>query len=223
MEEEKSNLYDSIEQPRFGAKNPEQESKIYSVKDNPFVRNNTPNKTVKSVVTESKVSNIPAEESYVVIKPSSPEIKQSSVADPTWVSQVERSPTSVTSSSKPNADQESKIDTGRDIQISKSKTKEATKGIKGTVEDGWHSLDYENGTYEGYIKDNKRNGKGRYTWHDGNRYEGDWVDDQKEGMGKFSWTTGDVYEGEYKADKRHGVGVKNYNNGDSYEVWLRSI
>jgi hypothetical protein len=125
----------------------------------------------------------------------------------------------VSNVTKPNISQTSRIDTGRSIERSKSKPKEAaTKRLKGSVADGWHSLEYENGMYEGYVKNNKRTGKGKYTWQDGNWYEGDWVDDQKEGMGKFSWTTGDIYEGEYKGDKRHGVGVKTYSNGDKYEV-----
>lgn len=125
-----------------------------------------------------------------------------------------------TAQTKPATKAVSKVDTGRTTDRSKSRNlKDAnSKGAKGVVADGWHSLEYDNGIYEGYIKNNKRNGKGRYTWKDGNYYEGDWNDDQKEGMGKFVWTTGDVYEGEYKGDKRQGVGVKVYSNGDKYEV-----
>lgn len=128
--------------------------------------------------------------------------------------------TTTTSQTKPAVKVVSKIDTGRSTDRSKSRTLKDSnsKGTKGVVADGWHSLEYENGTYEGYILNNKRNGKGKYTWKDGNYYEGDWVDDQKEGTGKFVWTTGDVYAGEYKGDKREGVGEKIYSNGDKYEV-----
>ena len=101
--------------------------------------------------------------------------------------------------------------------ISKAAPKQGG-GLKSSVADGWHSLEYENGYYEGDLKNNKRHGKGRYTWKDGNWYEGDWVDDLKEGTGKFCWTTGDNYEGEYRKDKRDGVGIKVYTNGDRYEV-----
>lgn len=85
--------------------------------------------------------------------------------------------------------------------------------------DGFHKLEFENGTYMGYLKDNKRNGKGKYIWHDGNEYDGDWVDDLKHGEGVFTWNCGDVYEGHYTKDKREGHGTKTYSNGDSYEVF----
>ena len=32
--------------------------------------------------------------------------------------------------------------------------------------------------YEGEFKNGNFNGKGTYTWTDGNKYEGDWVDDK---------------------------------------------
>lgn len=85
--------------------------------------------------------------------------------------------------------------------------------------DGFHTLEFENGKYIGFIKDNKRNGKGKYIWNDGNEYEGDWVDDFKEGSGTFRWACGDIYEGQYSKDKREGTGLKTYANGDSYEVF----
>lgn len=112
-----------------------------------------------------------------------------------------------------------RIDTGLNSDRSRSKSPlTSNKPIKQNSNDGWQIVEYENGSYEGHIQNNKRNGKGTYQWKDGNRYEGHWVDDQKEGPGKFVWTTGEMYEGEYKADKRHGVGIKTYTNGDMYEV-----
>lgn len=86
--------------------------------------------------------------------------------------------------------------------------------------DGFHTLEFENGKYIGYIKDNKRTGKGKYIWADGNEYEGDWQDDLKEGNGTFRWACGDIYEGQYSKDKREGNGLKTYANGDTYEVFL---
>jgi MORN repeat len=90
--------------------------------------------------------------------------------------------------------------------------------IRGTLVDGWHRVDFENGVYEGYIRDNKRHEEGTYVWSDGSRYQGQWADDLKHGTGKFVWTTGDVFEGEYLRDKRHGSGIKTYASGDRYEV-----
>lgn len=90
--------------------------------------------------------------------------------------------------------------------------------IRGTLVDGWHRVEFENGIYEGYVKDNKRHGEGLYVWSDGSRYQGQWHEDLKHGTGKFVWPTGDIYEGEYSRDKRHGPGIKTYASGDRYEV-----
>jgi hypothetical protein len=38
---------------------------------------------------------------------------------------------------------------------------------------------YDNGRYEGEMKDNKKNGHGIYYYNDGDRYEGNWKE-QKE-------------------------------------------
>ena len=91
--------------------------------------------------------------------------------------------------------------------------------IRGTLVDGWHRVEFENGVYEGYVKDNKRHGEGSYVWSDGSRYQGQWSDDLKHGTGKFVWPTGDIFEGEYHRDKRHGPGIKTYASGDRYEVF----
>jgi MORN repeat len=90
--------------------------------------------------------------------------------------------------------------------------------INESLEDGFHRLEFENGTYIGYIKDNKRSGHGKYVWNDGNEYEGDWLDDMKEGDGVFRWQCGDTYQGQYSGDKRAGQGTKTYANGDTYTV-----
>ena len=38
-------------------------------------------------------------------------------------------------------------------------------------------------TYDGYWKNDKRNGKGKNTWPCGEIYEGDWIDNKKDGRG----------------------------------------
>lgn len=112
-------------------------------------------------------------------------------------------------------------DSPRDVSATKS-TRSATSSkpmvISGNYKDGYHRIKFDNGVYEGNIKDNKRNGKGQYTWSDGNSYDGDWVDDRKEGKGRFKWDNGDVYQGDYLDDRREGFGIKKYANGDIYEV-----
>ena len=109
----------------------------------------------------------------------------------------------------------------REASMTKS-TKSGTSSkpivMMGSYKDGFHRIKFENGVYEGEIMDNKRNGKGKYIWADGNVYEGDWLDDKKSGSGRFEWANGDSYEGGYYNDKRDGTGVKYYANGDVFEV-----
>lgn len=113
------------------------------------------------------------------------------------------------------------VNSPRDVSANKS-VRSATSSkpmvINGTYKDGYHRIKFENGIYEGMIRDNKRNGKGRYTWTDGNIYDGDWVDDCKKGKGRFDWDNGDAYQGEYLDDRRQGFGIKKYSNGEVYEV-----
>ena len=112
-------------------------------------------------------------------------------------------------------------DSPRNASVAKS-TRSANSSkpmiIHGSYKDGFHKIKFENGVYEGEIRDNKRNGQGRYAWNDGNSYDGQWADDRKEGRGKFVWDSGDAYEGDYYNDKRDGQGTKTYANGDLYEV-----
>ena len=41
--------------------------------------------------------------------------------------------------------------------------------------------------------------------------------DKKEGRGKYTFANGDVYDGEWKADKRHGHGELVCVNGNCYK------
>lgn len=245
-------------------KSSEDDSKVFKVKDNPFVRGNTPNKKepeIKKTVTSSRegvVTKKIVEERQVVTKhetttstttatatssvhktatqrysvaPTSnkvieSEVRRSSVtgSNSNTSKPLEKSITSSREpAKKPTASPSPSPAPKTDRSKSKPTQAPVTTGEKskrGSVANGWHSLEYENGLYEGYVVANKRHGKGRYTWKDGNWYEGDWEDDLKHGTGKFVWTTGDSYEGEYNKDKRDGVGIKIYTNGDKYEVVL---
>ena len=59
-------------------------------------------------------------------------------------------------------------------------------------------VNFPNGErYEGYLKDNKRHGKGTYIYTDGQKYTGDWIDDKKAGHGVMISSNGDRYERTY--------------------------
>jgi hypothetical protein len=68
----------------------------------------------------------------------------------------------------------------------------------------------EPGVYEGDLKDDKRDGKGKMTYLNGNVYEGNWKDDKRDGTGIMIYANDDVYEGDWKDGKRNGNGKMTY-------------
>ena len=76
---------------------------------------------------------------------------------------------------------------------------------------------YDNGRYEGEMKDGKREGKGKFYFITGDVYEGEFKNNQKNGKGKYVYCNKDVYEGEYKNGKIHGKGKYTYIEGEEYE------
>ena len=48
--------------------------------------------------------------------------------------------------------------------------------------------------------------------------QGDWKHDKRDGKGKTTWHDGAWYDGEWRKGKRHGFGVKVDTKGDKYEV-----
>src|SRR5688572_27482857 len=80
----------------------------------------------------------------------------------------------------------------------------------GNCEDGYGEQNYREGKYSGYFSNGSRNGKGIYTWPNGQKYAGDFKDGLYHGYGVFQRGSGEIYEGEFKYDKKHGLGT-DYN------------
>ena len=59
--------------------------------------------------------------------------------------------------------------------------------------------------FDGEWKDNKMNGKGKYTWPNGSEYVGEYVNDVKQGYGIYK-NEGIVYEGNWVNGFKHGKG-----------------
>ena len=57
------------------------------------------------------------------------------------------------------------------------------------------------GEYEGEFKDDKKHGKGIFTFLDGQKYVGEFKDDKKHGKGVLIFPNGDKYSGEWKNDE----------------------
>ena len=60
-------------------------------------------------------------------------------------------------------------------------------------------------------------GRGTFTYADGNVYEGEWRAGEMEGRGTYTFADGAVYEGEYKAGKPEGCGTCTFASGAVYE------
>ncbi len=74
---------------------------------------------------------------------------------------------------------------------------------------------YKNGTYCGLMDliNNKKHGKGTYTWKNGDVYVGDWNNGVRQGKGTYTWADGDKYVGSFQNGKMHGYGEYFYNSG----------
>lgn len=76
---------------------------------------------------------------------------------------------------------------------------------------------YGNGEkYVGDSKNDKRHGRGTYTFANGNKYVGDYRKGFRHGQGTHTYANGDEYVGSVRRDKRNGLGTYTSSNGDKY-------
>lgn len=61
-------------------------------------------------------------------------------------------------------------------------------------------------TYEGEYVNDKKCGKGIYTWSTSNVYEGEYFNDYRHGFGEMRWIDGSWYKGEWIQGKMSGKG-----------------
>jgi hypothetical protein len=71
--------------------------------------------------------------------------------------------------------------------------------------------------YEGEWKNDNPNGKGTFTWPDGDRYVGEFKDWDKNGRGTYTSPDGRKYVGEFKDDRPHGQGTYCLSDGRKFE------
>lgn len=64
-------------------------------------------------------------------------------------------------------------------------------------------------------------GRGIYTWEDGNIYEGNWRENKMSGFGVFRWPDGKEYKGQFQDNQMEGKGKMKAKNGNLYEgIWM---
>lgn len=109
---------------------------------------------------------------------------------------------------------------------------------------GYKTMTYNQGTYEGNVSWNSPHGQGKITYSDGSvyvgnfesgkrsgkgtlrnsagaSYEGDWKDDRFDGKGVLISKDKSKYTGDFKAGKRSGQGVMVFADGRQYSgQWL---
>ena len=81
---------------------------------------------------------------------------------------------------------------------------------------------FDGRSYQGPLKNSRKEGAGTYVWADGLRYSGAWLNDLQQGRGKMEFVNGDSYEGDFAQGERTGTGTYRQKSGNSYiGQWLR--
>ena len=62
----------------------------------------------------------------------------------------------------------------------------------------------------------RKTGKFKNLFADGDSYDGDLIESKKDGEGVWRWSNGEVYEGQFKNDMKHGFGVNKFADGSVY-------
>ncbi len=82
---------------------------------------------------------------------------------------------------------------------------------------GYHTISYRNGAYEGNVSWGTPAGKGKLTYADGSVYTGYFAGGQRQGKGILAAKSGDSYEGDWSNDKFDGLGKLTLKSGLHYE------
>jgi hypothetical protein len=77
-------------------------------------------------------------------------------------------------------------------------------------------IKYDNGIYNGYVKDGKREGVGITTGTSGQKDIAEYHLNNRHGCVKVEFGGGNSYWGEYKDGKGEGYGTKEWAHGDRY-------
>ena len=68
-----------------------------------------------------------------------------------------------------------------------------------------------------FLREEYGEGRGKYTYPNGEKYVGEWKNGKFCGQGTFTHTDGGKYEGEYKDGKPNGQGTETLPDGQKYK------
>lgn len=75
---------------------------------------------------------------------------------------------------------------------------------------------YDDGTYVGEFKNNKKNGQGTFTYFGGGKYVGEFKNGKMHGKGTFTFPNGTKYVGTWKDNHMHDKGTFTYSDGSKH-------
>tara|TARA_B100001741_G_C16419625_1_gene535543 strand:- start:151 stop:873 length:723 start_codon:yes stop_codon:yes gene_type:complete len=96
--------------------------------------------------------------------------------------------------------------------------KKTGKGTYIIEKDGREEGEYI-GVYEGYFNDGLADGKGVWTWPDGDKYIGSFAFQYRNGEGTYIWSDGNKYEGNFVYGFPEGEGQLIWNNKTIEGEW----
>lgn len=86
-------------------------------------------------------------------------------------------------------------------------------GQFGECKQGKGMYSFPNGdVYMGVWREDKFHGEGLYSYGNGDRFQGKFQEGRKNGRGAYHYTSGAVYDGEWVKDKKNGFGIFHYAN-----------
>jgi len=87
--------------------------------------------------------------------------------------------------------------------------------VKGDCQNGWGKFEYDDGYYDGFWKNGKKDGYGLYKWTDIGKYIGSWENNTMKGYGVYIANNEDNIIGEYSSGQLNGRGIT--ITGDDWE------
>ncbi len=88
----------------------------------------------------------------------------------------------------------------------------------------WTNGKYSGDEYIGEFVYGLKHGQGTYTSANGDRYTGEWENDNYNVFGTYTWSGGNEYKGEWADGLKCGQGIKKWTNGDTYTgEWKNNI